>query len=94
MPKTAWRKRIERWHSGKLVILWSWGGGLAYLAYLVAVDLEPAGGLGLALGFVALAALAAIPVALSAVTWIWLGGRERPSRPDSADESPREPGDS
>lgn len=78
MPKPVWQRRIEAWHYGKLVILWSWGGALTYLAYFVVIDLEPSDGVNLAAGFVAMAALALIPAVLSAVTWIWLGGRQKP----------------
>lgn len=77
MTDKTWRGRIRRWHYGKLVILWSWGGALTALAYFLVVGLEPEDGAKLALGFAAIVLLGAIPLALSAVTWIWLGGREK-----------------
>lgn len=65
---------IQRWHWGKLVILWAWGGSVAALlltAFLSGpVDRNPLGALASLTG--ALAILAA----LTAITWRWLGGRE------------------
>jgi hypothetical protein len=65
--------RITRWHVGKLVILWTWGIVLILLA-LVGVYAVPSERLLLG-SFLLLFALA-IPVVLSIITWIWLGGRE------------------
>jgi hypothetical protein len=67
--------RIQRWHWGKLVILWAWGGlaaGVLMASFLSErVESNP---LGSALSFVAGIAIA---VALTIVTWLWLGGKEK-----------------
>jgi hypothetical protein len=67
--------RIQRWHWGKLVILWAWGGvaaGVLLAAFLSErVESNP---LASALSFVTAVALA---VALTIVTWLWLGGKEK-----------------
>lgn len=69
------RVSIRRWHWGKLVILWAWGGVPAallltrFLAYEVQV--APL------VSLLALGGSVAILLALSVVTWQWLGGRER-----------------
>ena len=65
---------ISRWHWGKIAILWAWGGGVVAL---------------LLTGFLALPAtqspvwstvmfLTSLVIldGLSAVTWLWLGGKE------------------
>lgn len=66
---------IKKWHPGKLVILWSWGGTVAALALTRFVTgsvlASPASHL------MALLIALAILLLLSAVTWIWLSGRER-----------------
>ena len=66
--------RIRRWHWGKLVILWSWGGSLSGLFLTAFLTLLPARDPGPAT-FTLLASLT-ILLALSSITWVWLGGRE------------------
>jgi hypothetical protein len=65
---------VRKWHPGKLIILWAWGGGAAALALTRflsrPVNDAPTEHL-VELVFVVLALLA-----LSGVTWHWLGGRE------------------
>jgi hypothetical protein len=65
---------VRKWHPGKLIILWAWGGVAAALALTRflshPVKDAPAQHL-IELIFVLLALLA-----LSTVTWHWLGGRE------------------
>jgi predicted membrane protein len=65
---------IRQWHAGKLIILWAWGGiavALALTGFLSSpVKDAPVAHL-VELLFVLLALLA-----LSGVTWHWLGGRE------------------
>lgn len=65
---------VAKWHSGKLVILWSWGGlfaGLALTHFLSApVTASPLTHL-LSLAFALMVLLA-----LSILTWQWLSGRE------------------
>jgi hypothetical protein len=65
---------MRRWHAGKLIMLWAWGGVAAALALTSflsnPVKDAPVAHL-LELLFVLL-----VLFALSAVTWHWLGGRE------------------
>jgi hypothetical protein len=65
---------ITKWHAGKLIILWSWGGlltGLALTIFLTGkVESAPVAHL------IALLAALGILLALSAITWRWLSGRE------------------
>ena len=79
MRRAAWRNRVQAWHCGKLIILWTWGGLLIGLAYFFLVDLELDDNTDLTVGFAAVAALLIIPVILSAITWVWLGGKEGPT---------------
>lgn len=65
---------IRKWHPGKLIILWTWGGiatALALTAFLSSpVKDAPVTHL-VELVFVLVALLA-----LSGLTWRWLGSRE------------------
>jgi hypothetical protein len=63
---------IRKWHLGKLVILWMWGGaGVAFaLTRFLAGDWRSKSTL-FCLIFAVLDLLL-----LSAVTWHWLGGKE------------------
>ena len=69
---------VQRWHWGKIAILWAWGGLVVallltkFLSQQASVD--PAGS---ALSFVG---SLAILVALTLVTWRWLGGKENAPR--------------
>ena len=67
---------LARWHWGKLVILWAWGGTLAALSLTVylAEPAEKSPGVSAVTLFLTLGIL----VALSVVTWRWLSGKERP----------------
>ena len=76
MPRGPWRNRIRGWHYGKLIILWTWGGLLMGLSYFSLIDLEPDNNVDLTMGFAAIAALLVIPIILSAITWMWLGGKQ------------------
>jgi hypothetical protein len=68
---------IRRWHYGKLVMLWAWGVALMFVCYQVLRSMgDTQSGLGLAAGFVMIAAVIAIPVGLSVITWKWLTGKE------------------
>jgi hypothetical protein len=66
--------RVRRWHWGKVVILWAWGGTLVALllsTYLATrVEEDP--------GLSALTLLGSLLVllALTSITWVWLSGRE------------------
>jgi hypothetical protein len=68
--------KIPNWHPGKLIILWSWGGLVAALGmtHFLSGSVSASPGLHLASFFIALVIL----LALSAVTWHWLSGREKP----------------
>ena len=66
---------IQQWHWGKLVILWAWGGMLAALLLTLFV-LEPVEN-SPARSALSLALTIALLLALSAITWRWLGGKER-----------------
>jgi hypothetical protein len=65
---------VTKWHAGKLIILWAWGGlfaGLALTIFLTGdVVSSPITHL------VALLAALLFLIVLSAITWKWLGGRE------------------
>jgi len=65
---------IRKWHAGKLIILWAWGGvsvALAFTSFLSsAVRDAPLQHL-VELIFILVALLV-----LSGITWHWLGGRE------------------
>lgn len=66
---------IQRWHWGKLVIVWAWGGMIAavLLTSFVARDA------GIAPVWSAFSLIAGLTIlaALTAVTWRWLGGKEK-----------------
>ncbi|QNI33892.1 hypothetical protein H7849_08290 [Alloacidobacterium dinghuense] len=68
---------IQKWHVGKLIILWSWGGVIAALALtdFTTRPVNSAPGLHL----IELLIVLIILVALSAVSWHWLGGKESDS---------------
>jgi len=62
---------VRSWHVGKIVLLWAWGIALVVLALDVLRKVDnPFTGFGL------IAGLIAIPIALSVLTWRWLGGKE------------------
>jgi len=67
---------IQRWHWGKIVILWAWGG--IFVALLLTqflsqkVDVNP--GVSLLTFFGSLLILGALTI----VTWHWLGGKDTP----------------
>jgi hypothetical protein len=66
---------IEQWHWGKLVLLWAWGGTLAALLLTLFV-VEPVEN-SPARSALSLTLTIALLLALSAITWRWLGGKER-----------------
>lgn len=65
---------ITKWHAGKLIILWSWGGVLSGLAITIflsgKVESSPITHL------IAILTALLILILLSVVTWKWLSGRE------------------
>ncbi len=66
---------ISRWHPGKLILLWSWGGLLAALALTsflsTPVSTSPV------IHLVTFLTALLILISLSVITWKWLSGRER-----------------
>jgi len=82
---------MKHWHYGKLVILWAWGGVICLmLLYLKRNEKEwlyEYVAMGLSLEFV----LIIVPLALSVLTWHWLGGKERrhraPSQTDASSDA-------
>lgn len=67
---------VRRWHIGKLVLLWAWGAVLILLA-LAGVQAVPSNEASWTLlGWLLVFLAVAVPVGLSVITWIWLGGRE------------------
>jgi hypothetical protein len=65
---------VRRWHWGKIVIVWAWGGviaGLLFTNFLASpADQSPVRSI------VSFAGGIAILAGLTAVTWRWLGGKE------------------
>jgi hypothetical protein len=66
--------RIKRWHAGKLIILWSWGGLIAAFA-LIEFQSGPVSASPL-LHLVCFCIAAGVLIALSVITWLWLSGKE------------------
>jgi len=66
---------IRRWHWGKVVMLWAWGGTVSalLLTRFLSAEVEEAPMVSL----LALGGSLALLLALSAVTWQWLGGKEK-----------------
>jgi hypothetical protein len=68
--------KIQQWHWGKIVILWAWGG--LFVALMLTrflsqrADADPTASSLSFLG--SLVVLASLTV----VTWMWLGGKDRP----------------
>ena len=65
---------VRRWHWGKIVILWAWGAVI--VALLLTNFLSSPAGDSLGTATVTFLMSLVILIALSAVTWIWLGGKE------------------
>lgn len=66
--------RLQRWHWGKIVIVWAWGGMLVAILlreFLATIAAAEPGWAAFTL-FAGVAGLAA----LTAMTWIWLSGKE------------------
>jgi len=70
---------IQRWHRGKLIILWAWGS-LAVALILAWVVPIPKQNLGIQ-HFLAFVLVLLLLLILSGITWYWLGGREAEKQP-------------
>ena len=66
---------IPRWHYGKLILLWAWGAVLTVFALYLLQEISSE---RFVAGTLLILAVLAIPIALSVITWKWLGGKERP----------------
>jgi hypothetical protein len=65
---------IRKWHAGKLMILWAWGG--VFAAVLLTSFLSQPVRSTPWLHLFELAACLLILILLSIVTWRWLSGKE------------------
>ena len=65
---------IRHWHWGKIVILWAWGGML--VALLLTNFLSSPADQSPALSTVTFVGSLVVLIALTAVTWAWLSGKE------------------
>jgi hypothetical protein len=72
----AWTSRIQKWHFGKLIILWAWLGSAAavLLSNFLARNDVTDRPIASCVEFVSLILLLLAP---TVVTWIWLGAKER-----------------
>lgn len=65
---------VARWHWGKIAILWAWGGIVVALLLTnflsTPVDQSPA------ISSITFLGSLAILLALTCITWRWLGGKE------------------
>lgn len=66
---------IQRWHWGKIAILWAWGGlvvALLLTSFLTQqADLDPT------ISSLSFVGSVLILGALTIVTWLWLGGKDK-----------------
>lgn len=67
-------KRIQRWHWGKVVILWSWGG--AIVAVLLTRFLSQEASIDPTVSSLSFLGSLVIVAILTIATWVWLGGKE------------------
>lgn len=66
---------IRRWHWGKIVILWTWGGLLA--ALLLTRFLSQSVHDDMTISSLSFLSSVLILVVLTVITWIWLGAKDR-----------------
>jgi hypothetical protein len=72
---------IRRWHWGKIVILWTWGGLLA--ALLLTRFLSQSVHDDMTISSLSFLSSVLILVVLTVITWIWLGAKDRDPAQDS-----------
>jgi hypothetical protein len=65
---------IRRWHWGKIVILWAWGGLL--VALLLTRFLSQRAEVDPAVSLLSFLGSTLILGVLTIVTWLWLGGKD------------------
>jgi hypothetical protein len=63
---------ITHWHWGKLVLLWAWGVVLSLVLIQIIVRTT-----NFIPGFALIGTLLGVLLALSVITWKWLGGKEQ-----------------
>jgi len=63
---------IQKWHVGKIAILWGWGIAICFVLTQIILRTTK-----FVPGFVLVATLLAILVTLSVITWKWFGGKEQ-----------------
>jgi hypothetical protein len=68
---------IRRWHWGKIVILWAWGG--VVVALLMTKFLSQKAEVDPTVSSLSFLGSILILGALTIVTWLWLGGKEAAS---------------
>jgi hypothetical protein len=68
------RVSIQRWHWGKIVILWAWGG--VVVALLLTKFLSQKAEVDPTVSSLSFLGSVLILGALTIVTWLWLGGKE------------------
>jgi len=70
--------RLAKWHPGKLILLWSWGGLIAALSltHFLSTPVKNSPGQHLLSFSIAVLLL----LALSILTWCWLSRREETTR--------------
>jgi len=66
---------VQRWHWGKIVILWAWGG--IVVALLLTKFLSQKAEVDPAVSSLSFLGSVLILGALTLVTWLWLGGKEK-----------------
>ena len=76
---------IRRWHWGKIVILWTWGGLLA--ALLLTRFLSQSVHDDMTISSLSFLSSVLILVVLTVITWIWLGAKDRDPAKGSRDGS-------
>jgi len=72
--------KIQRWHWGKIVILWAWGG--LFVSLLLTRFLSQRADADPTMSSVSFLGSLGILATLSVVTWVWLGGKD--GRPRSS----------
>ena len=71
---------ILRWHVGKLYLLWGWGIAIEGTLYILlkGTPETPVGNSFILVYLLLILMMIVLPLTLTAVTWRWLGGKEKP----------------